>query len=221
MNSKQIANVKNQEFNINRANTYVEHIDKDDIKKILGTNDFEFYMNAAYEQHGIDHNRGLGYSIRWNPHTGQKEMYVAGSQGWKDWLLNAVDTVYYGAEKIFGKELDAVWTAETDLPPNTRPNLTQFDFYRNERSKKLSKIAKEEGVAVVYGHSRGGAVVADLDFTGRKVGVDAAMIIANNKDMENYHRQSVFDEILGATGKNNIPVDTGYGMHWGLGQYAD
>lgn len=208
---------KSKEFGSNLLSSNFEKFDPADVKKIIETPDFEHYMNEAYAQHGEHDNYGLGYSIRWNPHTGQKEMFVAGSQGWKDWLMNVTDSVAYGGEKVFGKVLDKSFEEETGLPAVIRPHLTQYNRYRAERSKKLSAIARDEHIDVIYGHSRGGAVVADLDTESRKVGVDAAMLIAHNTDMENYRRPGAFDKFLGITGQENLTVESGHGIHWAYG----
>ena len=197
---------------------YIRKINADDIKDIIAESDFEEGMNRAYSQHALYNNYGLGYNIRWNPHTGKKEMFVAGSQGWKDWFMNATDTLAYGGEKIFGNVIDKSFEEETGLPAALRPHLSQYNRYRAERSKKLSAIAKEEHVDVIYGHSRGGAVVADLDVDARKVGLDAAMVIAQNTQMENYRRPGVFDAVLGVSGSENITVESGHGIHWAYGE---
>lgn len=214
---KQIAAAHNKQFSHKLASSNISKIDSNDIKNLIKEPDFEYYMNKAYDQHSLYNNRGIGYSVRWNPHTGQHEMFVAGSQGWKDWVLNATDTVLYGGEKLFGNQLDKTFESETGLPSYFRPHLEQLDRYRTERSQKIKNIAELENVDVIYGHSRGGAVVADLDYKGRKVGIDAAMIISKNSNMENYHTGSIFDETLGIGGKKNIIVDSGDKLHWAIG----
>lgn len=216
---KQVAKARSARFAGNQLQSLVKKIDKDDIESILKEDNFQIAMEDAYRQHLGEYgdNTGLGYSVRYNWHTGQKEMFVAGSQGWKDWTLNIVDGILYGAEKVGGKFIDAKWHEYTGLPGNYRPKLTSLDRYRVERSKKLKAIADYEDVDVIYGHSRGGAVVADLDVDARKVGVDAAMIIAENTDIENYHRPSVFDNVLGLSGKENETVYSGHGIHWAYG----
>lgn len=207
------------QFASNQLQNYIHKIDKNKIDEIISQPDFEYMMSAAYSHHLGEHgdNTGLGISIRTNPHTGEKEMFVAGSQGWKDWTLNVVDAVYYGGEKLFHKPIDKAWEKYTNLPAYFRPKLYEFDLYRQEREKKISEIAKSEHVDTIYGHSRGGAVVADLDYSGRKIGLDAAMIIAANTEMPDYKRPGLFDYTLGLTGKQNVTVNTGHGIHWAYG----
>lgn len=183
---------RQNQLNTNRKPINIEHYVKEQ--------SFSEAFDEAYNDHAQYNNRGLGYSIYVNQETGDKEMFVAGSQGWKDWVLNAIDGVLY----------------QVDHATHTHV-ASKLDFYRRERSKKLSKIAKDQHVDVVYGHSRGGAVVADMDFDGRKVGIDAAMIIADNNDMTNYNTGSMFDSILGFGGNENVTIDQGRGFHWVYG----
>ena len=223
MDSKVFAQAQSVRFKDVLANK-AKLLDKDDFKGILEERNFGDAMDLAYEQHAMHDGYGLGYQLRINPNTGEREMFVAGSDGWKDWVLNGIDAVYSGTEHFFGRELDKVWESETGLPSVTRLDLRNLDVYRTERSKKLSKIAKDFDVDVVYGHSRGGAIVADMDlsgtkrdgtkFSGTKIGVDSAMIIAKNKNMKNYHRGSAFDYILSSTGKDNEVVNSGRSFHW-------
>jgi len=126
-----------------------------------------------------------GVLIRTNPDTGKKEMFVAGSRTTKDWQDNFND--YYGS----------------------------YNDYRMARQEQLAETAVLENVKVVYGHSRGGAMVADmrLPLTIQKVGLDAAMVLASNKNMLNLTEAgtgawgSTFDQTIGRTGRFNVPVD--------------
>ena len=35
--------------------------------------------------------------------------------------------------------------------------------------------------------------------------------------MENYHRDSYFDQLLGYGGEKNVTVQSGHGIHWAYG----
>lgn len=135
--------------------------------------------NTLYDR-GFDdfvvaaYNSPEGYAVRWNPRTRQKEMIVAGTRYMKDWPVNVMDTF-----------------------------AGQTPWYRNA-VRKYNRIATKEGVKVVYGHSRGGALVADMKGPYDKYGLDAAMIMANNKELKNYTGKSVFDRLIGYGGKRNI-----------------
>lgn len=218
--NKNLAHDVQKKFASHELGSFIRKIDKDNIRDIIKEPDFEYFMNKAYDQHWYANkwHTGLGYSIRVNPHTGQKEMFVSGSEGWKDWTLNFFDSISYAGEKFVGEKIDELWEKETESPAIARPSLTSWDFYRKNRTKQLSKIAKDEGVDVVYGHSRGGAIVADMDFSGRKVGIDAAMLIAKNTEMENYQRDSLVDNVLGVSGEHNIVVESGSGAHRAYGE---
>lgn len=119
-----------------------------------------------------------GYAIRVNPTNGQKEMFVAGTRNVFDWAANLAEVKYKG--KL---------------------------FYRKRAVAKYQKIAKANGVDVIYGHSRGGALVGDIvaEKGTRKVGLDAATIISGDKRMPNYRQGGflgTFDRTIGFTGKN-------------------
>jgi len=116
-----------------------------------------------------------GYAIRVNPSNGQKEMFVAGTRNVFDWAANLVEFKYGG---------------------NT--------FYRKRAAERYRKIANANQVDVIYGHSRGGALIGDIvDTKARKVGLDAAMVISSKKDTTNYRNKGYFDRAIGLTGKKN------------------
>jgi hypothetical protein len=116
-----------------------------------------------------------GYAIRVNPANGKKEMFVAGTRNVFDWAANLAETKYGG-------------------------NM----FYRKRAAEKYRKIAQANGVDVIYGHSRGGALIGDIvDTKARKVGLDAAMVISKDKNTTNYRNKGYFDRAIGLTGKNN------------------
>lgn len=128
-----------------------------------------------------------GFAVRINENTNKKEMFVAGSRTMTDWKNN--------------------------LSEYTRNGL--YDEWRLNKQEQIADIAAKEKVDVVYGHSRGGALVADmpLPMCTQKIGLDAAMVLAGNKDMLNLTESgtgnwgSSFDKMLARTGRYNVPVD--------------
>lgn len=80
---------------------------------------------------------------------------------------------------------------------------------REEEEKRIGRAAIENNPQVVYGHSRGGALLADMVLPPcmQKVGLSAAMSIARNKDMLNLNEGVTFDAAIGVTGNNNVKVD--------------
>lgn len=118
-----------------------------------------------------------GYSFRYNPRTNKNEMFVAGTRIGSEWANNAGE--------MFMR----------------RPWVTPS---RRDQKKYLDKLAKKKQVDVVYGHSRGGAVVSDMEGDFDRVGLSAAMAIAKDKNMKNFHTGSRFDKMIGVRGRNNI-----------------
>jgi len=95
--------------------------------------------------------------------------------------------------------------------------FSRADRVRANYTKRLERIAKEHDVDVIYGHSRGGAIVADMNIPATKVGIDAAMLIANNTSELNLSEAGsligLFDAVIGLTGQENEHVDLGNHMH--------
>lgn len=183
------------------------------LDKTLADPEFEEFSKLAYTSK-------KGYAIRVNPRTGQKEMFIAGTRSTGQHVLNVWDGILYNTQAIFGDELDHTWENETGLPSWTRPDITFFDPWRKYKTDQFEQIARREGVDVIYGHSRGGAIVADMDVDDHvvKIGLDSAMIIAEHKDMVNYNEwgttpSGVFDGFIGLTGKDNRTKNLGDEFH--------
>jgi hypothetical protein len=152
------------------------------MKTIFGASGFDAGMKEAYSQKE-------GYTIKVNPITGEKEMFIAGTRDTGQWMLNVFDIV----------------GARVDIP-------------RKKRVAQYESIARAEGVDVIYGHSRAAALVSDMNVPGAtKVGVDGAMLLAyQDKGMANFHEggpTGVFDEIIAAGGKNNKRMNLGHKIH--------
>jgi hypothetical protein len=187
---------------------------------------FAGFMKDAY-------NSEQGYALRINPVTGKTEMAIAGTRaGHKQWALNVWDGVIYGTEKAgshyinkYGKrvvenlreDLNETIPGLGYMVPDWRDvNLSvleQLDPWRQEKQKYLEEVARDNDVDVIYGHSRGGALLADMDTDAQKVGVDAAMIIAHNTGMLNinegggHNPLGLFDAAIGLTGQQNVYKD--------------
>lgn len=117
---------------------------------------------------------------------GVKSMCVAGTRTLRDWGRNIRDVTRLG----------------------------RFAPQRRKHISYLEKFAKNNDVKCVYGHSRGAALVSDMRVPGiKKVGLDGAMIIANNKKMTNYHTGDLFDRFLALGGKRNYKDNRLKGFH--------
>lgn len=178
----------------------------------IGHDKFGDFVDASYDSPD-------GYAIRYNPVTGEKEMMVAGTRSGAQWGLNALDTVLYGADKVIDKSLELAEEAVTDglwHHDHHTHFFGKYDVWREKKTKFYEKIAKKNGVEVLYGHSRGGAIVADMQHPAKKVGLDSAMLIANNTSMLNFKEGGLygaFDSVIGLTGEDNEQMDLGWKMH--------
>lgn len=169
-------------------------------KEVLADPSFQAFMAKAYA-------KKEGYAIRRNPFNGKKEMAIAGSRSMTDHAKNAFE--------FWGQHL-------AHRPMDRLVYKAVRNRYRNPAIKKFTKAVIENDVDIVYGHSRGGAILADMKIPRdiRKVGLDAAMIIADNKKMRNYRQSfyhggptAVFDLGIGATGRDNIGYTTRKRFH--------
>ena len=125
------------------------------------------------------------YSIRINPYTGKKEAYIAGTISAHDWWQNIAESGWLG---------DAV--KQTSL------------MERHHRMNKLEAVFIEEGVEVVYGHSRGVAEMSDLDQSHFLfIGHDGATILGQHKEYVNIRAHQIPDFYLGFGHQGNVSVD--------------
>ena len=198
----------------------VEKQDLDVIKSNLGHPSFNEFANEAYAAE-------RGYAIRTNPTTGQKEMFIAGTRTKEDWASNVIEMRPKGGS-YYAKHMfkDLADSEEFDDAYGHHASS-----WRDEAQAFYEQIAEEEGVEVIYGHSRGGAIVADMKMGDnvQKVGLDAAMVLADNKGMINYYEggdthggawawtKSRFDAGIGLSGKNNQHMNMSKKIHhsWG------
>jgi len=163
--------------------------------KYLEKSEMGDYLTAAYASED-------GYLIRTNPHTGKKEMFIAGTheahthKGFKEWMSNVAE----GTGEI--------------LPDNVFHRYSERK--RDEFAHKLIDIAREQDVEVVYGHSRGAAIASEFpeDFT--VIGLDGASAIGHHRRYVNLIQSrgpmGTFDNLIGAGHKENVRMK-GKGFH--------
>lgn len=195
-------------FDKKRKHDSVHHTgtDKSFISDTLSDDSFSLFATEAYAAPD-------GYAIRLNPATGEKEMFVAGTRDAQQWGLNALDAALYGADSFIKGVEDEFDPLNLIKKDHSVKFFEKIDVPRQGTQKRMSKIANDAGVERVYGHSRGGAIVADMDFSGDKVGLDSAQLLANNKSMVNYNEGGglnplgLFDYGIGFTGEDNRHLD--------------
>lgn len=200
-------------FTYGRASDAAATHDTDFFATDLADPKFTSFARAAYSSED-------GYAIRINPMTGQKEMFIAGTRDLPQWGLNVLDTALYGGDKLLDAEINLMkhaFTEETGIPLPHHKRLKllgRLDFARHKKEQFFAEIARKNGVDVVYGHSRGAAMAADLDLPGvAKIGLDGAMVLANETDTLNLEEGGglnplgLFDEAIGFTGEQNVNFD--------------
>jgi hypothetical protein len=148
-----------------------------------------------------------GYAIRINPYNGEREMFVAGTRNPGDVASNLIELANAGLLDAPGvKEAYHSFAKAHELFPGSG-HFTGFysraTGWRRHAGNKYARIAADEQVSTIYGHSRGGAIVADMDTKATKVGLDSAVVISDNKDMINIRQDRWFDHLIGITGTND------------------
>lgn len=164
---------QNQSFH---KNTTKDFINKD-YKSLAADTQTSFFNDLADSAYKSKD----GFAIKRNPSTNKNELFVAGTRTTKDWLANGYEAGLKAA----------------NLPTK------YFAPYRNKFANKLDKAIKQQKVDIAYGHSRGGALLGDTNSNIKKVGLDSAQLLNNNKNMLNIRQANKFDWAISLTGKNN------------------
>ncbi|BBE21059.1 hypothetical protein [Chaetoceros debilis DNA virus 83] len=143
--------------------------------------EFGAFMEDAYSSEGK-------YSIRVNPYTGKKEMMVAGTDSYGNWLQNVAEGTPSAWKGVSLKK-------------------------REEASEYYDEIARQNNVDVIYGHSRGAAHLTDMQYEATYVGIDGATSIGHKRpDMVNVIGDQFFDKVIGRGHKDTVRLE-GRGFH--------
>jgi hypothetical protein len=136
-----------------------------------------------------------GYAVRKNPITKENEMFVRGTAKAVEWAQNAIEAVPRKVNGFFAGS-----------------GVAELSFRkRKQYAKKLDEVARKERVKAVYGHSRGAAVVSDMNASVKKVGVDGAMLLAKKgrRNFRNYRQSQPFDWFIGrGEGRKTVKKST-------------
>lgn len=157
-----------------------------DIKRTINDKSFAKFADKAYSAK-------RGYAIRTNPRTKEKEMFVRGTTFKRfgaEWAQNLAEAPVIPRMGLGG-------TIAGDVSRH----------FRRQYSKFLSDVAQKNNVSVVYGHSRGGAIVEDMNTRAKKVGVDAATILNSRSTLTNYRQRQFFDALIGANSASTVTSD--------------
>lgn len=131
-----------------------------------------------------------GYSVRTNPVTGKKELFVAGTRTAKQWGQNVTEgLVHLGIVNPLG---------------------LYSEHKKIEYIEELKDLIEEENIEVVYGHSRGAAFLGGIDLPIQKIGIDGATVLGHHDDFLNINQApvggGVFDNLIGFGHKNTIQL---------------
>jgi len=154
----------------------------------------DLFGNAYYDwqlKKGFDaaYSSPEGYSVMRNPISDEPEMFVRGTKTGGEWLQNAAEAL-------------PRWAGAAVPVAGLASNASRR--WRKSYAKKLDYAQKRSGSKVVYGHSRGAAVVGDMTSSFKKVGVDGAMLLSKDKKFTNYRQDQPFDWFISRGEKNSV-----------------
>jgi len=156
-----------------------------DVKRVVANKSFDNFANKAYKAK-------RGYALRVNPKTGEKEMFVRGTtfrRGGVEWLQNIVESPMSSMVGGLGS------TISGDVSRH----------FRRKYSKFLTGVARKNKVDVVYGHSRGAAVIQDMNVPdATKLALDGATILNKVSTVRNYRQNQWFDRFIGYNNRYTI-----------------
>lgn len=197
------------------------------------------YLDAsdieAFHQHAYANADGL--AIRTNPITGYKEMYISGSRNSRDWMQNVLEAIDHGFDSLddfikaygaarkgeklvegasWGEKLEAADPQSQVLFEWAKNALSGSEASRDRYSSYLDMLVVEDNIDVVYGHSRGSAIMSGMKSNVKKVSLDGAMYIGHEVDYINIANapfdeetgvfRSGFDYAISSGYKNNVYV---------------
>jgi len=157
------------------------------IKRLVSNDRFRSFAKQAYSSKH-------GYAIRENKSTGEKEMFVRGTtfkRGGIEWVQNVLESP---ASALAGGGFGLAGDVSRHI--------------RNKHAKFLGDIARKNNVDVIYGHSRGAAIVEEMHVPGAvKLGLDGATLLNRHTTISNYRQRQAFDGLIGVNSRKTILED--------------
>lgn len=210
-----------------------------DIQVSLGKNGDRSYWSSFLQRsdlHTFKHQAYVnpdGIAIRENPITHKKELFIAGSRTYGDWFSNLSETVDSAWDKVelvmnikgmndkIKKAYNAAsWAERAEVLDPTGVAVMEeghslfqvSGVARDNYSSYIDGIISKYNVEVVYGHSRGAAVMSGLHSDVKKIGLDGATFIGHEgSDFVNLvnpsePRSFAFDKLLSSGYDHNLSI---------------
>lgn len=192
-------------------NYWVDFIDRSDLQ---GFKD-QAYVNPD------------GIAIRINPVTGYKELFIAGSRTRGDWYQNIAETgaslfhkiskfleikgLYDKGVKAFQYDAEALDPTGAIIMESTQNVFDTSSTARDNYSDYIDSIIRKNDIEVVYGHSRGSAIMSGLHSDVIKIGIDGATFIGHeDQDFVNLVQPTnegfAFDKLISTGYKHNVKL---------------
>ncbi|BAJ40165.1 hypothetical protein [Protobacilladnavirus tenuis] len=157
-----------------------------------------------------------GVAIRVNPHTGLKEAFIAGTRGPLDWGRNIIE----GADSIVSAGLHKVTNImpkgelrnKAEAAANVLENVSVpgriSKILTRSEGEELAETFREEGVQVIYGHSRAGAILQyfpEEEFT--TIALDGANIVGHDPmSAPNFSSDDIFSRTIGIGSRKRVEL---------------
>ena len=217
MESVDIVPKGEHEFNINYG--LREHSDPKYWSQYFSDAKLNDFKSAAYGD-------PTGLSTRFNPVNGKHELFIAGTRTGREWVQNLIEGAAHSASGVVAIAEKAVsgigiipelkdisMEAEQSLMlVNEGIEFTNYsEQARDAFSDRIDALIEEQGIDVVYGHSRGAAILSGLHSDVVKIGIDGASYIGHHGDYLNIvespdWKHGFFDNIISAGHKENLKL---------------
>lgn len=181
----------------------------------------QYFKNYAEKSH-LDEFMATAYAspsgvaIRVNPYTGLKEMVIAGTRGPGDWGRNIIEgadsIVSAGLHKITNLIPEGVFRERAEGVADVLETISVPGRFSKELSRaemdELLDHAREDGVEVIYAHSRAAALleyIPDGEFT--TIGLDGANIVGYQPMRSpNFSSDDIFSRTIGIGSVNRVEL---------------
>lgn len=169
-----------------------------------------------------------GMAKRVNPVTGKKELFIAGTRTDFNWFQNFAEGLHTKATDLSDFIIDHVPYADRGKAELLKGFLQSVNFpggiskqLTSAEGGEINQMILDEGIDVVYGHSRGAVYFSSIDDTITKIGLDGAEVLTSgDTDYVNLQSGDWFTKSIGKRRGHHVRIK-GTAMHYVIGTKAD
>lgn len=169
-----------------------------------------------------------GMAKRVNPVTGKKELFIAGTRTHFNWLQNFAEGAHTMATDIGDAIVDHVPVVDQGKAKLLKSFMQGVNFpggiskqLTSAEGGEINQMILDEGIDVVYGHSRGASYFSHIDDSVVKIGLDAAEVLTSgDTDYVNLQSDDWFTKSIGKRRGHHVLIK-GTAQHYVAGSKAD